>query len=143
MEANTENFTMYRSFQSQLPFVLPGLPATFPNPKCKALKLIIYFECQTNRLLSEYDDGGCCKVAISFRQFATGLIHISEISNDFVKDVSKVAKIDDILYAKVLDVDHKLKHVKCKAIQTLRKNIGESLQDLGLEKEFSDLRTKA
>lgn len=57
MEANTENFTIYRSFQSQLPFVLPGLPATFLNPKCKALKLIIYFECQTNRLLSEYDDG--------------------------------------------------------------------------------------
>ena len=42
----------------------------------------------------------------------TGLIHISEISNDFVKDVSKVAKIDDILYAKILDVDHKTKHIK-------------------------------
>ena len=42
----------------------------------------------------------------------SGLIHISEISNDFVKDVSKVAKVDDILYAKVLDVDHKLKQVK-------------------------------
>ena len=42
----------------------------------------------------------------------TGLIHISEISNDFVKDVSKVAKIDDILYAKVLDIDHKSKHIK-------------------------------
>lgn len=34
-------------------------------------------------------------------------------------------------------------NVKCKAIQTSRKNIGESLQDLRLEKEFSDLRTKA
>ena len=33
-------------------------------------------------------------------------------------------------------------NVKCKAIQTSRKNIGESLQDLGPEKEFSDLRTK-
>ena len=42
----------------------------------------------------------------------TGLIHISEISNDFVKDVSKVAKIDDIIYAKVLDIDHKTKHIK-------------------------------
>ena len=28
----------------------------------------------------------------------TGLIHISEISNDFVKDVNKFAKIDDIIY---------------------------------------------
>jgi general stress protein 13 len=42
----------------------------------------------------------------------SGLIHISEISNDFVKDVSKVAKVDDILYAKVLDIDHKLKQLK-------------------------------
>ena len=42
----------------------------------------------------------------------SGLIHISEISNDFVKDVSKIAKVDDILYAKVLDVDHKLKQLK-------------------------------
>ena len=42
----------------------------------------------------------------------TGLIHISEISNDFVKDVSKVAKINDIIYAKILDVDHKSKHIK-------------------------------
>ncbi|MCI5745617.1 MAG: S1 RNA-binding domain-containing protein [Erysipelotrichaceae bacterium] len=42
----------------------------------------------------------------------TGLIHISEISNDFVKDVTKVAHLGDILYAKVLDVEEKVKHIK-------------------------------
>lgn len=42
----------------------------------------------------------------------TGLIHISEISNDFVKDISKIAKIDDIIYAKVLDVDNDSRHIK-------------------------------
>lgn len=42
----------------------------------------------------------------------TGLIHISEISNDFVKDINKVAKLDDIIYAKILDVDNKTKHIK-------------------------------
>ena len=49
----------------------------------------------------------------------SGLIHISEISNDFVKDVTKVARLNDIIYAKVLDVDTISKHIKLsiKAIQ--------------------------
>lgn len=42
----------------------------------------------------------------------TGLIHISEISNDFVKDVSKVANLNDIFYAKILDIDDQNKHIK-------------------------------
>ncbi len=42
----------------------------------------------------------------------TGLIHISEISNDFIKNVNKVAKLEDIIYAKILDIDKKSKHVK-------------------------------
>lgn len=42
----------------------------------------------------------------------TGLIHISEISNDFIKDVSKIAKLDDYLYAKILDIDKEQKHLK-------------------------------
>ena len=49
---------------------------------------------------------------LEFEDGTSGLLHISEISNDFVKDVSKVAKVDDILYAKVLDIDHKLKQLK-------------------------------
>ena len=69
----------------------------------------------------------------------SGLIHISEISNDFVKDVSKVAKVDDILYAKVLDVDHKLKQVKLsiKAInpKTRYKTNFVKIKD---EKQYSD-----
>lgn len=42
----------------------------------------------------------------------SGLIHISEISSDFVKDVSRICKIGDILYAKILDVDNYSKHIK-------------------------------
>ena len=51
----------------------------------------------------------------------TGLIHISEISNDFVKDVNKFAKIGDIIYAKVLDVDNDNKHIKLSIKATLPK----------------------
>ncbi len=42
----------------------------------------------------------------------TGLIHISEISNDFVKDVTKVANLGDILFAKILDIDKETHHIK-------------------------------
>ena len=42
-----------------------------------------------------------------------GLIHISEISKKFVKDVSKYAKIDEIICVKVLDVDENSKKIKC------------------------------
>lgn len=52
----------------------------------------------------------------------TGLIHISEISNDFVKDVNHFAKLGDIIYAKVLDVDNKNKHVKLSIKATLPKS---------------------
>ncbi len=42
-----------------------------------------------------------------------GLIHISEVSKKFVKDVSKYAKIDEIICVKVLEVDENLKRIKC------------------------------
>lgn len=69
----------------------------------------------------------------------TGLIHISEISNDFVKDVSKVAKIDDILYAKVLDVDHKSKHIKL-SIKAINPKVRYKTNYVKIkdEKAFSD-----
>ena len=51
----------------------------------------------------------------------TGLIHISEISNDFIKDVSKVSKVGDIIYAKILDVDNTTKHLKLSIKATLPK----------------------
>ena len=42
----------------------------------------------------------------------TGLIHISEISYDFVKDVKKVADIGEKITAKVLDYDTSNSHLK-------------------------------
>ena len=69
----------------------------------------------------------------------TGLIHISEISNDFVKDVSKIAKIDDIIYAKVLDVDHKSKHIKL-SIKAINPKVRYKTNFVKIkdEKSFSD-----
>ena len=42
----------------------------------------------------------------------TGLIHISEISESFVKSVTDYGDIDDIIYAKVLEIDEKNNQIK-------------------------------
>ena len=42
-----------------------------------------------------------------------GLIHISEVSKKFVRDVSRYASVDEIISVKVLEVDEKLKRIKC------------------------------
>lgn len=41
----------------------------------------------------------------------TGLVHISEISDKFVKDVNKFAELGEIIYVEIKDIDHKTK--KC------------------------------
>ena len=41
-----------------------------------------------------------------------GLIHISEISNSFVHNVSDYAEEGEVIYAKIIEVDNKIKHLK-------------------------------
>lgn len=42
---------------------------------------------------------------VSFDEFYSGLIHISEISHGFVKDIHDFVHIGDIIYTEILDVD--------------------------------------
>jgi len=51
-------------------------------------------------------------VFVSCDEYYTGLIHISELSNDFVKDITDYVKIGDVIKAQVLDVDDKLGHLR-------------------------------
>lgn len=71
----------------------------------------------------------------------SGLIHISEISNDFVKDVSKVASNGDILFAKILDIDKSLKHIKLsiKATQPKTRYKSNYIKQKSSE-EYSDFK---
>lgn len=41
-----------------------------------------------------------------------GLIHISEITNNFVKDVNNYAKVGEEIYAKIIDVDNENKKLR-------------------------------
>ena len=52
----------------------------------------------------------------------TGLIHISEISYGFVKDVRQVAKNNDLLTAKILSFDKESKHLKLSMKACLERN---------------------
>lgn len=42
----------------------------------------------------------------------TGLIHISEIDNNYIKDINKYVKLGDNIYANVIGVDKATKHLK-------------------------------
>ena len=42
----------------------------------------------------------------------TGLIHISEISEKFVRNVADYVEIDDVIFAKVIEVDEENKRYK-------------------------------
>ena len=51
-------------------------------------------------------------VFVSFDEYYSGLIHISEISHGFVKDITDFVSIGDVIYAKILDVDEEQSHLK-------------------------------
>ena len=62
-------------------------------------------------------------IFVSFDDNQSGLVHISEISDAFVKNVSDYAKINDSLTAKVLSVDEDGHYkLSIKELETQNKN---------------------
>ena len=51
-------------------------------------------------------------VFLSFDEYYSGLIHISEISHGFVRDITDYVNIGDTIYVKILEVDEELSHLK-------------------------------
>ena len=51
-------------------------------------------------------------VFVSCDDYYTGLIHISEISHGFVKNITDYVKIGDLIFTEILDVDEELGHLK-------------------------------
>lgn len=50
-------------------------------------------------------------IFVKFENGYTGLIHISEISEKFVKNIYEYAGLDDEIYVKIVDVDRKNKRL--------------------------------
>ena len=51
-------------------------------------------------------------VFVSCDDYYTGLVHISEISHNFVKNINDYVKIGDLIFVEILDVDEELGHLK-------------------------------
>lgn len=68
--------------------------------------------------MSNYKEGNvvkCCVTGIepygifvSLGDYYSGLIHISELSHGFIKNINDMFKIGDVIYAEILDIDHEL-----------------------------------
>ena len=50
-------------------------------------------------------------IFVSFDQLYSGMIHISEISNDFVKNIHNIVRAGDTIYVKIIDIDEKMNHL--------------------------------
>ena len=51
-------------------------------------------------------------IFVSFDEFFSGLIHISEVSHNFVKDLHDFVEIGENIYVEILDVDEKQNKLK-------------------------------
>ena len=49
---------------------------------------------------------------MAFDEYYTGLVHISEISKGYVKDINEFLKVGDHIYVEILDVDENEAHLK-------------------------------
>ena len=52
-------------------------------------------------------------IFLTFEQNYTGLIHISQLSEHFVKNVGDYAQLGEIIPCVILEIDEKLKQMKC------------------------------
>ncbi|MCM1370328.1 MAG: S1 RNA-binding domain-containing protein [Clostridium sp.] len=50
-------------------------------------------------------------IFVSLDEFYSGLIHISEISNGYVRNINNFVKVGEMIFVKVIDVDNKLNHL--------------------------------
>lgn len=51
-------------------------------------------------------------IFVSLDEFYTGLIHISEISHNYVKNISDFVNVGDIIYVEILIVDERLSQLR-------------------------------
>ena len=82
---------------------------------------------------------------VKFDDGVTGLIHISEISNGFVRKIDNFVNIDDFVMVKVIDIDreHKQLRLSFKALSQNTRRYVKKVKFLGMPesaKGFSSLK---
>jgi general stress protein 13 len=73
-------------------------------------------------------------IFVNLDNYYSGLIHISEISNGFVKDIKDYVEVGETIYAKVIDVDEDENHVKL-SIKDIDYRIKDAKRDISSIKE--------
>ena len=85
--------------------------------------------------MRKYKDGeyvtGCVTgiekygIFVSLDEYYNGLIHISEISNNYVRNVNDYVKIGEKIYANIIGIDHDNKHLNL-SIKNMNYNDNEN-----------------
>ena len=71
---------------------------------------------------------------VTFDDHVTGLIHISELSDKFVRDIERFVKVNDYVMAKVIDIDyeHEQLRLSFKALNENRRKRNKRIPFLGM-----------
>lgn len=73
-------------------------------------------------------------IFVNLDNYYSGLIHISEISKGFVRNINDYVEIGETIYAKVIDVDEAENHVKL-SIKDINYRIKDAKCDVSSIKE--------
>ena len=66
-------------------------------------------------------------IFVNLDNYYSGLIHISEISNGFVRSINDFATVGETIFAKVLEVDENTNHLKL-SIKDIDYRVSNKLQ---------------
>ncbi len=69
-----------------------------------------------------------------------GLIHISEVSNEFVRNIDDYVKVGDEIFAKIISIDENTKHMKLSIKDIDFANTGLERDEIDSSKEFKILK---
>ena len=84
-------------------------------------------------------------IFVNFDEYYTGLIHISEVSNGFVRNINNYVNLGETINVKILDVDEQnfhlklsIKDIKYKSSTRKRKKIEETGSGFNILKDNLD-----
>ena len=82
---------------------------------------------------------------VKFDDGVTGLIHISEISNGFVRNIDHFVNVDDYVMTKVIDIDrpHKQLRLSFKALTRNTRRYANKVKYYGLPSDTLGFKTLA
>ncbi len=79
-------------------------------------------------------------IFVNFEGPYSGLIHISEISSGYVKDLTDYVSVGEEIFCKIIDIDYETKHLKLSIKDINYKTDGSSQKESELAMGFKSLK---